>query len=102
VISTGNWNGTTRPSLLDPTDPLFAEMADVYYEEQARLFGPARFFGGDPFHEDGDQSQLDVTAGGRAIQQAIQAAHPGSTWVLQGWQENPRKHYCGALTPCIS
>jgi alpha-N-acetylglucosaminidase len=99
VVPTGNWNGTTRPSLLDPTDPLFAEMAEAYYEEQERLFGPARFFGGDPFHEGGDPGQLDVTAGGRAIQQAMQAAHPGSIWVLQGWQENPSEALLRGLDP---
>jgi len=99
VVPTGNWNGFTRPSLLDPTDPLFAELAEVYYEEQARLFGPARFFGGDPFHEGGDPGQLDVTAGGRAIQQAMQAAHPGSIWVLQGWQENPSEALLRGVEP---
>ena len=37
------WNGFTRPAFLQPTDTRFAEIADLYYREQEKLFRKCRF-----------------------------------------------------------
>ena len=88
IISTGNWNGFVRPDILVPGDPLFARMAGIWYEEQERLFGRARYFGGDPFHE-GKVEDIDLQEAGAAIHSAMRIASPGAIWVLQGWLGNP-------------
>ncbi|NJM15612.1 MAG: hypothetical protein HC896_09800 [Bacteroidales bacterium] len=94
VVETGNWppgqqDGFKRPAFIDPQDSLFHAMATVYYNEQEKLYGTTRFYGGDPFHEGDVATSLDVTKGGKAIQAAMQKARPGSVWVLQGWWQNP-------------
>jgi alpha-N-acetylglucosaminidase len=91
ITNTGDWNGFKRPDFLNPLDPLFEKMAGVYYEELGRLFGKAKYYGGDPFHEGGSTAGIDVTSGAAKIQQAMQKANPGLTWVLQAWHENPRQ-----------
>jgi alpha-N-acetylglucosaminidase len=90
IIDTGKWSGFQRPDMLVPGDPLFANMAGIWYEEQRKLFGDAEHFAGDPFHE-GTAPDIDLEEAGRAIQSAMQKAQPGAVWVLQAWQSNPRK-----------
>lgn len=82
----GDWARLKRPDILDPTDPLFSQVAAAYYRAQTDLFGGARFYDADPFHEGGTTEHIDVPAAGRAIQKAMN----GATWVLQSWGKNPR------------
>jgi alpha-N-acetylglucosaminidase len=84
-------HGFQRPATLVPTDSLFKKMAKVYYNEQKKLYGDWLFYGGDPFHEGGVKEGIDITASGKAIHDALLEAYPKSTWVLQGWWENPTK-----------
>jgi alpha-N-acetylglucosaminidase len=82
------WGGIQRPAFIDPRDSLFNEMGTVFYQEQEKLYGKARFYSGDPFHE-GGKKMVDLTASARIIQALMQKHSPGATWILQGWQENP-------------
>jgi alpha-N-acetylglucosaminidase len=92
IVDQGAWASFSRPAILDPTDPEFARVAGIYYKELKGLYGPdIRFFSGDPFHEGGVMAGVDLGRAGVGIQSAMQAHFPGSTWVLQGWLENPRR-----------
>jgi alpha-N-acetylglucosaminidase len=92
IIDQGNWSGFHRPGILDPTDPAFARVAGIYYEELGKLYGQdLRFFSGDPFHEGGVMAGVDLGGAGASIQAAMQNHFPGAIWVLQGWIDNPRK-----------
>src|SRR5208283_4790161 len=92
IIDQGNWSSFHRPGILDPTDPAFARVAGIYYEELGKLYGPdLRFFSGDPFHEGGVMASVDLGRAGASIQAAMQSHFPGAIWVLQGWIDNPRK-----------
>jgi alpha-N-acetylglucosaminidase len=91
IITQGTWGYFTRPDIIDPADPLFDKLADLFYAETKRLYGSdIHFFSGDPFHEGGISSGVDLKIAGQNIQQAMQRNFPGSVWVLQGWQGNPR------------
>ncbi len=89
VLETGIWGNYKRPAMLDPLDPFFGEAAAAWYDEQRKLFGETRFFGGDPFHE-GGAADVDLTKSATGIQNTMMANVPGSIWVLQGWQVNPK------------
>lgn len=92
IVDQGNWSTFHRPAILDPTDPEFPRISGIYYDELRRLYGPdIHFFSGDPFHEGGVMAGVDLPKAGKAIQAAMDGRFPGSTWVLQGWLENPRK-----------
>lgn len=90
VTKSGLWNGFTRPAFLQPTDERFAEIADLYYSEQERLFGKADFYSMDPFHEAENAASVDFDAAGKAIMAAMKKVNPKAVWVVQGWTENPR------------
>ena len=90
VVQTGRWCGYTRPSFLRPDDPRFPEIADLYYQELASLYGPARYYSCDPFHEGGSAKGVDLAASGHAILDAMKRHSPDAVWVIQAWQNNPR------------
>jgi alpha-N-acetylglucosaminidase len=99
IMDQGLWGGFRRPSILLSSDPLFARMASIYYEEVEKLYGPMRFYGGDLFHEGGSTEGLDLAPLGRGVQQAMLKANPDAVWVLQGWQENPKQGMLDGLSP---
>lgn len=91
IITQGTWGAFTRPDILDPTDTAFARIADLFYGETQKLYGrDIHFFSGDPFHEGGITEGIDLGKAGANIQKAMQRRFPGATWILQGWQVNPR------------
>jgi len=92
IIDQGNWVFTEfiRPAILAPTNDKFNTVADVYYSELKKLYGSdIKFFGGEPFHEGGKKGGVDITAVAKSVQDVMQKNFPNSTWVLQGWQNNP-------------
>jgi len=92
IIDQGKWVFTefTRPAILAPTNDKFNTVADIYYSELKKLYGTdIKFFGGEPFHEGGKKSGVDITAVAKNVQDVMQKNFPNSTWVLQGWQNNP-------------
>lgn len=90
VTDPGTWCGFRRPGFLQPTDPAFERISALYYNEMRRLYGKARFFSIDPFHEGGNTQGVDLPAAGQAILKAMKKANPEATWVIQAWQANPR------------
>jgi alpha-N-acetylglucosaminidase len=99
IRTQGKWaGGFDRPDFLLPGDSLFHRMAKVYYQEVKKLYGKdIHFFGGDPFHEGGSTKGVDLTQAGNFIQTEMQRTFPNSTWLLQGWEENPRKELLAGL-----
>ena len=91
VSDPGLWCGYRRPAFLQPTDPRFNEIADLYYKEMSRLYGKADFYSMDPFHEGGNVAGVDLNAAGPAIWGAMKKANPKAVWVAQAWQANPRQ-----------
>lgn len=84
------WNGFTRPSFLLPTDEHFSEIASLYYKELTRLYGRAKYYSMDPFHECENAGNIDFDAAGQAVMKAMKDINPEAVWVVQGWTENPR------------
>ena len=88
----GIWaGGFQRPSFLSPVDPLFDKVATIYYEELKKLYGDISYFSGDPFHEGGETTGIDLPLAGKHIIYGMKSSFPTSTWVFQGWGGNPQK-----------
>lgn len=99
IVDQGVWaGGFDRPAFLDPSDPLFEKIGDLYYSEMKKLYGKdIKYFGGDPFHEGGTSGGINVTAAGERIQQLMQKHYPASTWMLMGWGGNPQQALLAGL-----
>ncbi|MER6914216.1 alpha-N-acetylglucosaminidase TIM-barrel domain-containing protein [Streptomyces sp. NPDC000594] len=90
VVPQGSWNGLRRPDWLDPRTPVFAEVAAAYYRHEEELFGAIDHFKMDLLHEGGTAGDVPVADAARAVETALHTARPGATWVILGWQANPR------------
>lgn len=73
--------------LLDPLDPLFTKVAQLFLEEQTRRFGTDHLYAADTFIEmkppSGDLAYLDSMS--KAIYRGMSATDPDAVWVLQTW-----------------
>lgn len=98
IIDQKNWGAFKRPDILVPGDTAFTRIAGIYYREVQKLYGKnIHFFAGDPFHEGGVTDGADLKIVGKSIQEEMQRYFPGSTWVLQGWQDNPKQKMLDGL-----
>lgn len=89
--SDGQWNYFRRPAFLVPTDPRFKNMARLYYEKLSQVMGRSRYYSMDLFHEGGNTAGIDLPKAFSGVFEAMDAASPGSHWVVQGWEGNPRR-----------
>jgi alpha-N-acetylglucosaminidase len=98
IIDQKTWGAFKRPDILIPGHPDFSRIAGIYYKELKKAYGKnIRFFAGDPFHEGGITDGIDLKEAGKSIQTEMQRSFPGSTWVLQGWQDNPKQKMLDGL-----
>jgi alpha-N-acetylglucosaminidase len=74
-------------SLLDPLDPAFPQVAQMYLQEQAQRFGTDHLYAADTFIEmqppSAEPRYLADLA--RAVYAGMTATDPQAVWVLQGW-----------------
>ncbi|MFH8367391.1 alpha-N-acetylglucosaminidase [Streptomyces sp. NPDC018031] len=97
TVPQGDWAGLKRPDWLDPRTPAFRAVAESFYRHQRELFGPVDLFKMDLLHEGGSPGDVPVPEAARAVEAALQTARPGATWVILGWQENPRRDLLDAV-----
>jgi alpha-N-acetylglucosaminidase len=97
TVPQGTWSGLRRPDWLDPRTSVFREVAAAYYRHQQELFGEVRHLKMDLLHEGGDPGDVPVADAARAVESALQTARPGATWVILGWQGNPRPDLLAGL-----
>lgn len=98
VSDPGYWCAAfRRPAFLQPTDDRFGEIAQMYYRHLEDLMGKSRYYSMDPFHEGGSTEGVDVKAAYKAIYDQMTAHSPEASWVIQSWQENPRKEALEAV-----
>ncbi|PBC82032.1 alpha-N-acetylglucosaminidase [Streptomyces sp. 2224.1] len=97
TVPQGTWSGLKRPDWLDPRTDAFAAAAASFYRHQHQLLGPADHFKMDLLHEGGDPGDVPVPDAARAVEKALRTAHPDATWVILGWQGNPRRDLLDAV-----
>jgi alpha-N-acetylglucosaminidase len=72
---------------LDPTDPFFQSVGEIYFRNMNKYLGEARYYMADPFHEgtppvEGKDYLQEV---GRAISELLHKVNPGAIWTMMDW-----------------
>lgn len=98
VTDPGVWCGFKRPAFLQPTDPNFTKIAQLYYQELDKLYGKLQYYSIDPFHEGGNSDGVDLVKAGKMIIQEMKRNNSDAKWVIQAWQDNPRPQLIDSLT----
>jgi len=83
-----NWkNGFGDTFILDPADPLFAEIGKKFLEKQAGLFGTDHLYSSDTFNENEPPSDDPSFLSGLSarIYDGMRQADTAAIWVMQGW-----------------
>ncbi|WP_262700767.1 MULTISPECIES: alpha-N-acetylglucosaminidase TIM-barrel domain-containing protein [Streptomyces] len=97
LVAQGTWGGFKRPDWLDPRTDLFAEVATAFYQRQRERFGDSSMYKMDLLHEGGNAGDVPVHEAAKAVEAALQKAHPGAVWAILGWQTNPSREILGAV-----
>jgi|GEM_PF-1160074 len=93
----GNWAGDfVRPLLLSVNNDNYAEIAADYYECLHAVMGESQYYSMDPFHEGGGAGTMEDY---EALYAAMEAAKPGSQWVIQQWQWSATQRYSLTAVP---
>ena len=73
--------------MLDPMDPLFQKIADLFIHGQTQLYGTDHLYAADSFIEmtppNGDTKYLSSLA--QSILKGMTKSDPQAVWILQGW-----------------
>jgi alpha-N-acetylglucosaminidase len=83
-----NWGqGFNDVYLLDPTDPMFAQIGKKFIEEQTKIYGSDHYYSSDAFNENTPPTNDSTFLSGvsKNIYQSMAAADPKAVWVMQGW-----------------
>lgn len=97
TVPQGTWSGLRRPDWLAPTQELFGQVAERFYQIQNDVLGASTMYKMDLLHEGGSAGPVPVGQASVAVQDALDAAHPGAIWVALGWQSNPRQETLEAV-----
>lgn len=97
VIPQGSWVGFDQPDWLSPTCDIYKEIAKLFYRIQETLFGKTNMFKMDLLHEAGNAGEVNIGEASKAVQNALEAAHPDAVWVVLGWQDKPEKELLAAV-----
>ncbi len=93
----GNWAGDfVRPLLLSVNNANYAEIAADYYACLEEVMGESQYYSMDPFHEGGGAGTMEDY---EALYAAMEAAKPGSQWVIQQWQWSATQKYSLTAVP---
>lgn len=100
AIPQGKWGPYERPPVINPTSPEYAHLARIWHRNLVRVYGfEPKFLAGDLFHEGGVNTNIDIAAATRAVQDMQQRDFPGVVWVIQAWHQNPTAEMRSALDP---
>ena len=95
----GNWAGDfVRPLLLNVNigADKYAAIAADYYKCLKEVMGESQYYSMDPFHEGGGAGTMEDY---EALYAAMEAAKPGSQWVIQQWQWSNTQKYSLTAVP---
>ncbi|WP_275562148.1 alpha-N-acetylglucosaminidase TIM-barrel domain-containing protein [Streptomyces sp. 5-6(2022)] len=97
LVAQGTWGAFKRPDWLDPRTDLFAEVAATFYRHQRKRYGDSSMYKMDLLHEGGNAGDVPVDEAAKAVEAALQKAHPGAVWAILGWQTNPSREILRAV-----
>ena len=89
IIPQGVWCSFQRPTMLKTDTATYDEYARKFYEAQRKVFGDAKYYATDPFHEGGNVGGMSTTLIASELLDSLIDFDSDAIWVIQSWQGNP-------------
>lgn len=89
VIGQGTWSGCQRPTMLQTNTQTYTKYAKTFYNAQKYIFGDAKYYATDPFHEGGNTGGMNTTVIASCLLDSLLSFDSDAVWVIQSWQGNP-------------
>lgn len=89
IIPQGVWCSFQRPTMLKTDTATYDEYAAKFYAAQKRVFGDAKYYATDPFHEGGNTGGMNTTLIASELLDSLIDFDSDAVWVIQSWQGNP-------------
>ena len=89
IITQRNWSNFQRPYVIDPTSESYEKYANLFYASQKRVFGDAKYYAADFFHEGTVPNGLNLSAVASSTLDVLLDFNADAVWVIQAWQGNP-------------
>ena len=87
ITRINSWMGFPGPYFLDPNDPLFSKVQNLYLSTQEKMFGTDHYYGVDPFNEmDPPSWEPEYLAGvTKNIYKSLEQVDPDAKWIEMAW-----------------
>lgn len=89
IIPQGVWCSFQRPTMLKTNTATYDEYAAKFYAAQKKVFGDAKYYATDPFHEGGTTGGMSTTTVASELLNSLLDFDSDAVWVIQSWQGNP-------------
>ncbi|MCI9146980.1 MAG: alpha-N-acetylglucosaminidase [Hungatella sp.] len=99
VYPQGEWNGLTRPAMVDTASKEYQAYGALFYEIQDQVLGGgSRFYAADVFHEGGIRPEtLTDDVIGEIVLKTMVNHDRDAVWLIQAWRENPTKELLAGI-----
>lgn len=99
VYSQGQWNGLTRPAMLDTGSEEYQTYGALFYEIQEQVLGAgSHYYAADVFHEGGIRPKtLTDDVIGEKVLGTMLKHDKDAVWVVQAWRENPTRELLAGI-----
>ena len=89
IILQGKWCSFQRPAMLKTDTAVYDRYAKLFYQAQKDVFGDAKYYATDPFHEGGNTGGMSPAVISSALLDSLLEFDSDAVWVIQSWQGNP-------------
>lgn len=98
IIKQGTWCSFQRPDMLKTNSETYQKYAKLFYESQKEVYGDAKYFATDPFHEGGNTGGMSPRViASEVVKTMMKYNGNEAIWIIQSWQGNPTSELLAGL-----
>lgn len=98
IINQGTWCAFQRPDMLKTDSETYQRYAKLFYESQKEVYGDAKYFATDPFHEGGNTGGMSPRVIAKEVVETMMKYNGNdAVWIIQSWQGNPTSELLAGL-----
>ena len=96
-VKTTSWVNFSPVTILQPDEPMFNTIGELFLKEQTALYGTNHLYTADTFNENlpPQNDSLYLSGMSSSVFQAMRNVDPDAVWVMQGWLFHHKRAFWG-------